>query len=213
MTSSTILRRYSADEKTRVMGTPLSTAELAQIPLFASVSRKMLEDNQGAVARRVFQKGEVICRQGDYGSTAFYVLSGSCDVFITTAMSHVENEPRSGFLGFVEKMASLLQPPGRQKHIRTRPNHVAIDAPVDLPGADLYATIGPESLFGEMTCLNFYPRSATVVAREEVVVLEMLRNILDLLYKSEPQAKWRKQKIAAVAKGQPFDTPRPPDGP
>src|SRR5206468_564065 len=65
------------------------------------------------------------------------------------------------------------------------------------------------------TCLNFYPRSATVIAKEPVQCLELLRNILDLIYRSEPQAKWRKEKTAFLAKnpGQKFATPRPADGP
>ena len=37
-----------------------------------------------------FKAGEVVCRQGEFGSTAFYVQSGSCDVFISTPIAHVE---------------------------------------------------------------------------------------------------------------------------
>jgi CRP-like cAMP-binding protein len=47
------------------------------------------------------------------------------------------------------------------------------------------AELGPGELFGEMTCMSFHPRSATVRAKTEVVVLEMLRNVLDVLQKNK----------------------------
>ena len=40
-------------------------------------------------------------------------------------------------------------------------------------------------LFGEMTCMSFYPRSATVRAVEDTEVLEMLRNVLHMLQKNK----------------------------
>lgn len=213
-TGSTIIRRYSADRPEKLeLGTPLAAAEMADVPLLASLSKGLLEKMEGSVVRREFEKGEVICRQGDYGSTAFYIVQGACDVFITTAMSHVENEPRRGLFGIVKKMGSLLKPRGTERRTRPLPSHIRIDAPVDLPSSELCATIGAGSLFGEMTCLNFYPRSATVIARERVVCIELLRNVLDALYRAEPQAVWRKQRAAARAAGKPFETPRPEDGP
>src|SRR5437899_9359578 len=36
-----------------------------------------------------------------------------------------------------------------------------------------------------MTCMNFYPRSATVIAESDVVAFEMLRNVLDIMMKNK----------------------------
>src|SRR5437773_7496060 len=58
---------------------------------------------------------------------------------------------------------------------------IGIDADVDLPVSRLLAQLGPGELFGEMTCRTYQPRSATVQAREECVMVEMLRVILDML--------------------------------
>ena len=44
--------------------------------------------------------------------------------------------------------------------------------------------MGAGDLFGEMTCMNSYPRSATVRAAEDCTVLEMLRNVLYILQRS-----------------------------
>ena len=51
-------------------------------------------------------------------------------------------------------------------------------------------------IFGEMTCMSFYPRSATVRAAEDCTVLEMLRNVLYIMQRSpsfrrELEAKYR----------------------
>src|SRR5438094_9362450 len=36
-----------------------------------------------------------------------------------------------------------------------------------------------------MTCMNFYPRSATVMAQSDVVAFEMLRNVLDIMLRNQ----------------------------
>src|SRR5258705_6240337 len=36
-----------------------------------------------------------------------------------------------------------------------------------------------------MTCMNYYPRSATVRAKTDCVMLEMLRNVLDILQRNK----------------------------
>src|SRR5438094_10422530 len=58
---------------------------------------------------------------------------------------------------------------------------IGIDANVDRPINRPLAELGPGELFGEMTCRTYQPRSATVQAREECVMVEMLRVILDML--------------------------------
>ena len=66
----------------------------------------------------------------------------------------------------------------REEHRRseeTGKRWIPIDAPVDLPYENPIAQIGSGELFGEMTCMSFHPRSATVRAKTTVVVLEMLR--------------------------------------
>src|SRR6266487_3898617 len=44
--------------------------ELLQIPVFKGVSGTFLELNRGAIVKRRFRKGELICREGEFGSTA-----------------------------------------------------------------------------------------------------------------------------------------------
>ena len=47
------------------------------------------------------------------------------------------------------------------------------------------AELGPGDLFGEMTCMSLYPRSATVRAETDCTMLEMLRNVLDIMQRNK----------------------------
>src|SRR4029453_4138958 len=64
--------------------------ELAQHWLFQGVSAGFLSFNAGAVVRRRYKKGEVICRERDSGNTAFLIEKGRVTVSIQAPMSHVE---------------------------------------------------------------------------------------------------------------------------
>src|SRR5258706_1350075 len=164
--------------------TALTPEELHKLPVFAGVSGTFLELNRGAIVKRRFRKGDVICREGDFGSTAFYILEGKAQVSISTPIAHVKTE--GGALGLFKKLKRSLD--GREEHKRveeTRDRIIPIDASVDLAYGNPVAELGPGDLFGEMTCMNFYPRSATVRAESDVVAYEMLRNVLDIMMKNK----------------------------
>ncbi len=92
---------------------------------------------------------------------------------------------------------------GRQQEHRAeegRRETIPIDAPVDLPYDHPVATLGPGDLFGEMTCMSLYPRSATVRAATDCVMFEMLRNVLDIIQrnktlKAQLDANYRKRAL------------------
>jgi len=58
----------------------LPAAELMADPMFAGVPPKFLLWQQGLVVRRRVKAGEVLCRQGDAGNTAFFIKSGRLEV-------------------------------------------------------------------------------------------------------------------------------------
>src|SRR2546425_1062842 len=176
-----------------VVGTAIATGpgaqgfeaeDLLQIPVFKGVSGTFLELNRGAIVKHRFRKGDVICREGEFGSTAFYILEGKAKVSISTPIAHVKTQ--GGAKGFFKRLTSTLV--GREEDRRgeeTRDRTIPIDASVDLSYGNPVAELGPGDLFGEMTCMNFYPRSATVVAESDVVAYEMLRNVLDIMLKNK----------------------------
>src|SRR6266849_2345875 len=168
------------------VGTSLDADELLALPMFRGVSGNFLELNRGAVVRRTYAPGEVICREGEYGSTAFYILRGKVDIFISTPMAHVKNRARKtggGVAHFFRQLTDLVSSHEDPREEGPR-RFIPIDAPVDLDYDNPIAQLGPGALFGEMTCMSLYPRSATVRAVEETVVLEMLRNVLSVLQRN-----------------------------
>ncbi len=167
----------------------LTAEELETIPLFEGVSRPFLRFNEGAVRRKRFKLGEVICREGESGSTAFYIESGEVTIRIKTPFSHVKNRSQgssgTGLLGLVNRFTVDLVRPDKNEPAGSHADYIHIDAPVSLLYGDPVATLETGDIFGEMTCMNHYPRSATVEANGDVTVLEMDRNVLYILQRNK----------------------------
>ena len=162
-----------------------SPEELLAMSVFHGVSGTFLELNQGAVIKRHIRAGETIVREGENGSTAFYVLEGTVEVFLSSPRAHVATAEQSK--GLIARIASILSSNKEDKRegATNDRKYIPIDASVDLPYMNPVAQLGAGELFGEMTCMSFYPRSATVRADTDCVVLEMLRNVLDVMQKSK----------------------------
>ena len=169
-------------------GTPVAADDLLRLPVFKDISPQFLKKNANATVWRHFKRGDIVCREGEFGSTAFYILEGKASVALATPIAHVKAQGRpSGFLArLTSKLTSRLSPreEDRREDEADR-RSIPIDAPVDLAYDHPVAELGPGELFGEMTCMNYYPRSATVRAETDCMMLEMLRNVLDVLQKSK----------------------------
>jgi CRP-like cAMP-binding protein/Fe-S-cluster-containing dehydrogenase component len=190
-------------------GTPVQVSDLCehQIPeirsAFKDVARPFLRWNAQAVVRRVFRKGDVICREGEFGSTAFLIEKGGVEILLSSSIGHLANEPKRGWLGqlgrFTSRLLARTEDSREEEGLR---QDIPIDAPVTLPYKRPQATLGSGEIFGEMTCMSHYPRSATVRAAEDgTVVLEMLRNVLYIMQRSpsfrkELETKYRDRVIA-----------------
>jgi len=198
----------------RVLGTtlgaghPVEAERLLELPVFKNVSGTFLELNRGAIVERTFRRGEVVCREGEFGSTAFYILDGKAQVSIGSPIAHVKTQ--GGATGWFSKLTSRLA--GRaedQREEEASQKFIPIDAPVDLAYENPVAELGPGDLFGEMTCLSFYPRSATVRALTDCRMFEMLRNVLDILqknknFKTQLERTYRQRALASHLRGVPI---------
>ena len=172
-------------------GKPVSAQELLEHPLpeirnaFRGVSRPFLEWNENSIVRRSYRKGDIICREGEFGSTAFLIEKGSVEIFINSTLTQVTTQPKYGAFGWFSGITSLIAGKEQERQVKPGdPDHITIDAPVSLPLSNPRATLYQGDLFGEMTCMNSYPRSATVRAAEDCTVLEMLKNVLYILQRS-----------------------------
>lgn len=170
--------------KTILPGEPVPVGDLQKLSYFQKVSGTFLELNRNAVVERHFRAGEIVCREGEYGSTAFYIVAGQAEVYLATPMAHVKTE--GGVTGFFKRLGSNLI--GRSQDTREgeqRRDNIPIDASVDLSYDKPIADLGPGDLFGEMTCMSLYPRSATVRAKTDCTMYEMLRNVLDIMQRNK----------------------------
>jgi CRP-like cAMP-binding protein/Fe-S-cluster-containing dehydrogenase component len=129
----------------------LPPAELLSDPLFARISPKFLLWQQGMVVRRAFKAGEVLCRQGDAGNTAFLVKSGKLEITVAA-----QTPPPKTALG-------MLIPHAKTKTVAR------------------YEWKPEALIVGEMACMTATPRTATVTALTAGVVWEIRRNVLDRL--------------------------------
>ncbi|MBI3693806.1 MAG: cyclic nucleotide-binding domain-containing protein [Acidobacteria bacterium] len=185
-------------------GTPLTPDELAAIPDFAGIRKEIWSKFPGAIARKDFRPGELLMREGESGTTAFYLLSGSVEIFVNNPTLGVQSKRRavrkSRFGGFTKITNYVKGVPDRTDGSRPVRTHIPMDASVDLPMDNPVATLDAGELFGEMAALaalkqeklkrpKFYPRSATVRARTDVVALEMLPNILNNVLYNAPAFK------------------------
>jgi len=138
----------------------LPVHELLADPIFTGIPPKFLLWQQGLVVRRKMRAGEVLCRQGDPGNTAFLIKSGRLQVNVYPPAHRANASLLGAFL----------------PHNRPRPM--------------LQAELSPANLiFGEMSCLSALPRSADVVALENGEVWELRRNVLDRLMRLPSQRK------------------------
>ena len=166
-------------------GEPLTIDQLIEyLPALKEVARAQLENwAKGAAVLHRFRKGEIVCEEGEFGSTAYYIVSGTVDIFINNPLAHLRTRPQSGFFGrrFARMKSFLTDDTEDRRAEAGQRRFIGIDVSVDLPMHRPLAQLGPGDLFGEMTCRTYQPRSATVQAREPCVMVEMLRVILDML--------------------------------
>jgi CRP-like cAMP-binding protein/Fe-S-cluster-containing hydrogenase component 2 len=166
-------------------GEPLSVDQLIEfLPALKEVARGQLDNwAKGAAVLHRYRKGETVCTEGEFGSTAYYIVSGTVDISINNPLAHLSTRPASGFFGrSVARMKSFLTDDAKDKRAEAHERKfIGIDANIDLPMNKPIAQLGAGELFGEMTCRTFQPRSATVITKETCVMVEMLRVILDML--------------------------------
>jgi CRP-like cAMP-binding protein/Fe-S-cluster-containing dehydrogenase component len=81
--------------------------------------------------------------------------------------------------GLFRRIASWLRGHGVREPL---PESIPIDGPTDIDTKSLTASMYEGELFGEMSCMNRAPRSATIVVNRDCYLLELLRNVFDILH-------------------------------
>src|SRR3954453_15569852 len=92
-------------------GDLLTAEEVAAIPDFAGIRKEIWGKFPGAIARKKYTAGQILMNEGENGTTAFYIFSGTIELFINNPVSHVESSrQRSGsWLGGFTKITNYIK--------------------------------------------------------------------------------------------------------
>ncbi len=189
--------RMDAAAVDRILGiAPFSRIDAAEFPRSTPLRDILLNDT----SLRSFRKGEVIVREGDYGNSAFFIISGAVKVTLgkdaIPAVLLGRRETRQK--GWFETVAQLWRNPeypevrdtaryaaarapkargettatfGRQASAAAQNAVFLSDVPAVLKGGT--ATLGAGLFFGEIAALGRSPRTATIFADEPSELLEI----------------------------------------
>src|SRR5215813_932381 len=91
-------------------GQVLTSDELAAIPDFAGIRKELWDKFPGAIARKEYRAGEILMREGENGTTAFYILEGSIELFLNNPISKVESHrgASAGWLRGLTKITNYI---------------------------------------------------------------------------------------------------------
>src|ERR1700683_3961992 len=138
-------------------GELLSAEDLAQIPDFAAIRPEIWKKFPGAIARKRFAAGEILMREGESGNTAFYIVSGTIEIYLKNSVAHVESHRRSSkgwFHGLTKISEYITGTPADRAGGEPDRTHIPIDASVDLPISNPIAEVGAGDLIGELAALS-----------------------------------------------------------
>ncbi|MCC6509679.1 MAG: cyclic nucleotide-binding domain-containing protein [Pirellulaceae bacterium] len=161
-------------------GTELTIDELVKIDWFRGIPYKFLLLNAASITRRHLQPGEELCREGDYGSTAFLIEGGSFEIKIKSQTDlRLQTKQASGLLGWLGRLTTGTTPSTDKRG----PRLLDAGGQTVTSNQPIIRTVD-DRILGEMSCLNRSRRSASIIAREVSSVLEIRRNVLDMLLRN-----------------------------
>ena len=127
---------------------------------------------------RLFKPGEIIVREGDYGTSAFMVLSGTAEVVLSPGLPpRLVGRSETRRRGFLRALAQLWSNDDEEEVVKagqsnglmaasnsdSEPGVILQDIPRVLNGQRT-ATIAAGDVFGEIAALSRMPRTATILA-------------------------------------------------
>jgi len=178
----------------------IDARELRQFDLFRRMKNGVsIEKFPGSIILRRYAAGEVVFQQGQSGGTAFYIPSAE-DLVRIEALEKGQEPPENPVVDPKRDrhiLSALIIPSTKkprprglfqrwfgvrsssQKGSNAKLSAIPNDGPSDIDFQTREAPLYEGNLFGEMSCISFMPRSATVVTRVACRLLEFNRNVFD----------------------------------
>ncbi|QDU80575.1 Electron transport protein HydN [Polystyrenella longa] len=202
---------------------PFRDMTVDNFPRSCSLSDLLLHDTR----LREYQPGDLIVREGDYGNSAFLVVTGEVRVVLESlSPERLGRPPVKSKKSFWSLCRDLLTPVSYPE-VRDKNNISSTTADLlkplflqDVPGLlDKHQTLqlGAGEIFGELAALGRTPRTATVFAESEVILLEIrwqgLRDLMkyDTALKSHLDQLYRQNSLESHLRETPFFNQVPPD--
>ncbi len=173
----------SEEDVARVLGVePFSSLDESGFPRAMPLAGLIANDTRLAT----LAKGEIVCREGDYSNSAYFVLSGGVRVVLESLPPETLGRKRASTSKLGHTIARLWQRTkapeqrdidsyGAQQGVQHGATGVRVflqDIPGVLGGARS-VRIGAGEFFGEIAALGRTPRTATIVADEDTEILEI----------------------------------------
>jgi Fe-S-cluster-containing dehydrogenase component/CRP-like cAMP-binding protein len=178
-----------ADVAELLQRAPFSTMEPANFP--ASLSLAAILRNDARIV--TYRDGEMIIREGDYGSSAFLILSGTVQVVLRNLPQQMlgrSSPQKNGWLSTLARWWHKSSYPEVRRGLGSAEQGSGMLARPHIFLQDIPALLGPDDtlhlhdgeLFGELAALTRTPRSATVLSVGTTRLLEIRwQGLRDLL--------------------------------
>ena len=155
-------------------GEPITVEQMRAYDIFQGISESDLVHFVGGIIRRQLMPGDLVFKEGEPGSTAFYIVEGAVRIFINDPNSGGigKHQSRGTFAWFFDRML------GNKKDATKL---LPLDAAVDVHVGHTASTMGAGEVLGEMSALSHIKRTATVVSLTRSIVLEIGSEAYELL--------------------------------
>ncbi len=180
---------------------PAKLKEIQSSPLFEGIQERALENLLPDIHVCKAGNGDIVCKQGAYGDTAFFIVEGEVEITLKAPATSSESSgkaPKKKKPSFIASLFSKRSESGKGSQdldnlyvggqntriLKAKPDHIeTIDMPIPIRSDRPTIKLGANELFGEMSALSKYPRSATVTARKPSVLLQVTGRVLSFVMK------------------------------
>jgi Fe-S-cluster-containing dehydrogenase component/CRP-like cAMP-binding protein len=180
---------------------------------------------------RRFEKGDIVVREGDYGNSAFFIVSGTVQVILDSLPARMLGRRESQKKNFFQSVAQLWERPRYPEvrdysqrevtgtatsEVRTRAGEETNEVRIflqDVPrvlSENHTRPLEAGEMFGEIAALGRMPRTATVIAEGPVELLEIRWQGLREIRRCAPEWKtrldqlYRERSLEQHLRGTPF---------